>query len=198
MKAPLCATVNGEARASALAMYSHETGGQEDDGIDESNDPLVSPGTSQTKFLREGQVGPVGSSLIPSLRGGSDGTQRDRIPKHGRAVPFVVPLVHERTALLFIKLGDHLESFWVPRDESRPTEQSGVLGHTMRLGKSPGIDDSPLRGAALWEGRGWASMLDMITGGAEIAKLTFRGFSTMLRATDLRRPSASAGFGLRA
>ena len=147
MKAPLRARsiTNVEAREAALSMYSHETGCQEDDGIDESNNPFVSPSPNKTEFLREGQVGSVGSSLIPPLRGGSDGTQSDRIPKHERAVPFVVSLVDERGAFLFIQLVDHLESFLVPRDESSPTEQHGVLGHTMRLGKSPGIGDGLLR-----------------------------------------------------
>lgn len=188
----------------ALAIYSHETSCQKYDGIDDSNNPFVSPWIRmaicirKTKFRGKRQIGPIGSSLIPSLRGGSDGTQTDRIPKHERAVPFVVPLVCERTSLLFIKFSDHLESVLVTCDKSSSAEQSGVLGHIMRLGKSPGIDDGLLRGGALWVGRGSASMITRGGIGPDIATLTFRGFSTILRATDLRRSAVSASSGCRA
>jgi len=146
--------VNDRGRSDGIQRWQcdlHETSCQEDDGIDDSHDPFVSPFAVNPKFLGEGQVGPVGSSLIPSLCGGSDGTQRDGIPKHERAVPFVVPLVLERMALLFFKRSNCLDVFGVTGDESGPTEQSGVLSHVMRLGPSPGIDDGLLLGAALWE-----------------------------------------------
>ena len=155
MKAPLFtrSITDVEARASAPAVYSHETRCQKDDRIDESHDPVSSPTPTRTlfktKFLREGQIGPVGSSLIPALRGGSDGTERDGVPKHDRAMPFVPPLIRERTLLCFVELGNCLESFRVTCDESSLTEQSGVLVHTMRLSKSPGIGDGLLLGAAL-------------------------------------------------
>lgn len=128
---------------------TYETGSQEDDGIDDSHDPFISPFTINAKILREGQVGAVGSRLIPSLRGGSDGTQRDRVPEHERAVPLMVPLVCKRVALLVIDLAEHLESLGVPRDEGGAAEQTGVLGHAMRLGESLGIGHGLLRGAAL-------------------------------------------------
>ena len=155
MKAPLFARsiTDVEARASAPAMYSHETRCQKDDRIDESHDPVPSPTPTitsfETKFLREGQIGPVGASLIPALRGGSDGTESDGVPKHERAMPFVVPLVQERTLLCSVKLGNGLESFRVTCDESSLTEQSGVLAHPVRLSKSPGIGGGLLLGAAL-------------------------------------------------
>jgi len=128
---------------------SHKTGGQEDNGINDSHDPFISPFTSNTKFLREGQIGPVGSSLIPSLRGGSHGTQGNRLPEHFGSVPLVIPLVDEGSALLFIELGKHLESFAVAGDQSCPTEKSRVLSHTMRLRKGSSISDGLLFGAAL-------------------------------------------------
>jgi hypothetical protein len=43
----------------------------------------------------------------------------------------------------------HLESLAVARDESGPTEESGVLSHPMRISKGSGIVDGLLFGAAL-------------------------------------------------
>jgi hypothetical protein len=44
---------------------SHETGSQENDSVDESDDPIVSAGSSITwmkaKRFREGQVGAIGA-----------------------------------------------------------------------------------------------------------------------------------------
>jgi hypothetical protein len=42
----------GEIRGM-LVTCSHKTGRQEDDGIDNSHDPFISPFPSNTKFLRE-------------------------------------------------------------------------------------------------------------------------------------------------
>jgi hypothetical protein len=129
--------------------YSHETGSQEDNGVDDAHDPFISTFTSNAEFLRERQIGSIGSRLVPSLRRGAHGAQSNRVPKHFGAVPFVIPLVYEGSALLFIEIIQHLESFAVTRDESCPTEERGVLGHAMRLSKGSGIDDGLLFGAAL-------------------------------------------------
>jgi len=56
---------------------ANETGRQENDGVDDTDDPLVGGAVLDVEFLGEGQVGAVGSSLIPALGGGTDGTQRD-------------------------------------------------------------------------------------------------------------------------
>lgn len=152
MKAPLYIQVNQQ-NGWELAN-SHETGRQDDDGVDDSHDPFVAPFPSQAELLREGQVGPVGSRLIPSLRGGSAGAHGDGIPKHGRAVPLVVPLVDERPSLIYIKLGYHLGSAGVSCHESSSPEPSGVLGHPMRLGKSPRCHYRLFRGSALRKTRG--------------------------------------------
>lgn len=55
-------------------VYSHETCGQEDDGIDDANNPLIAAGASNAELIVELQVGAVGTSLIPALGGGADGT----------------------------------------------------------------------------------------------------------------------------
>lgn len=59
-------------------------------------------------------------------------------------MPFVVPFVYERIALLFIQLGDHLEAVWVTRNERSPAKERGVLRHPVRLSKSSGIGDNLL------------------------------------------------------
>jgi hypothetical protein len=130
-------------------VYSHKTGSQEDNGINDSHNPFIFPFSSNAEFLREGQIGAIGSSLIPPLRGGSHGAQRNRVPEHFGAMPFVIPLVDEGSTLLLIELAKHLEPFAVARDESGPPEECGVLSHPVRLGKDAGIVDSLLFGAAL-------------------------------------------------
>ena len=133
-------------------VYSHETGCQEDDGVDKTDKPLVSPrARTDAELGREGQVSSIGTSLIPTLRSGSNGTQRNRVPKHERAVPFVVPLVYECRALFCSELVDHLEIFCVTCYESSSTEKVGVLGQTVRLSEGSAIRGSLIGTAALWE-----------------------------------------------
>jgi hypothetical protein len=127
----------------------HQTSSQEDDSVDESHNPFIFPFPSNAEFLREGQIGPIGSRLIPPLRGGSHGTQRNRVPKHEGAVPLVIALIYERSTLLLIDLAKHLEPVAVARDESGPTEECGVLSHAVRLGKAARIGDGLLVGATL-------------------------------------------------
>jgi hypothetical protein len=85
-------------------MNGHETSSQEDDGVDQSNNPLILALTSNAKLLRERQVGAVGTRLIPSLSGGTDGAQGDGVPEHDRAMPLVIPLIDEGIALLLAQL----------------------------------------------------------------------------------------------
>lgn len=100
----------------------HETGSQENNSIDEADDPFISPCTVDTKLLGERQVGSIGSRLVPTLGSGTNGTERDGIPQHGRTVPFVVSLVCERRALFFWDIRKRLESVWLPRNERRTTK----------------------------------------------------------------------------
>ena len=130
--------------------HSHQTSRQEDDRIDQTHNPLIPPSaTVDTEFLWERQVGAVGSSLVPSLRSGSNGTQRDGVPEHGGAMPFVVSLVYERVAFGLVKLLQSFEAAWVTCDEGSPAEQSFMFGHAMRLGVHLGIGDALCVGAAL-------------------------------------------------
>lgn len=130
-------------------MDSHQAGSQEDDGIDNTHDPFISAFTVNTKCTGEGQVGSIGSGLIPSLSGSSDGTQTDGVPEHEWAVPLVVPLVRQCSAFVLQKLLHGVESLGFTRDQSSPTKQLGMLGHIVRFGKSPGIKDGLVLGGTL-------------------------------------------------
>lgn len=169
-------------------MCSHETCCQEDDGIHQAHDPFIFSLTSNAEFLRERQVGTVGSCLIPALCRSSDGTQTDGIPEHEWTVPFVISLVGKRSALLFIKLHNPIESVGVACHEGSSTEQSGMLGQVMRLGERVGIGYSLLPGATLRKGEEDQYLLICtLTVGKMLSdqtsrQLTLRGFSTMLRA----------------
>lgn len=149
----------------------------------------------------ECQVGTVGASLIPTLRGGSDGTEADRIPQHLRAVPFVVPLIFERPALFFGEVCDIVEVVHVARDHSRAAEEGGMFTQVVALGKRHCVFNGLLWGFALREGGvsvefGGVSRFMILDLGA---KLTFSGFSTMLRAAAFPppTPSASSVWGFR-
>src|SRR5699024_2166497 len=120
---------------------SHEASSEENDGIDYSHDPFVLPFTIDLKFFMEGQVGPVGSSLIPSLSGSSNGTKADRVPEHDRSMPFVVLLVCEGGTLLIIELGNRVEPIGITSDQRGSSKQIGVLRHAVRLGVGAGIVD---------------------------------------------------------
>lgn len=63
----------------------------------------------------------------------------------------MVPLVRERRLLLVLELGDRREAFRITRDKSSAAEEIDMLGHAMRHGKRPTIDDSLFIGNALYE-----------------------------------------------
>lgn len=144
--------------------YSHEASSQKDDGINDSDDPFVSAGddftlvVGEAESLGEGQVGAVGTGLIPALGGGTDGTEGDGVPKHERAMPFVIFLVGQGGALVSGQLVDRVEILGVTGDEGSATEEGGVLGHAIQLGKGLSIEDGLLSGGSLWERRGSAWM----------------------------------------
>lgn len=143
MKAPLRVSVivsNGGRR------NLHETGSQEDDGVDQTNEPII---VLDAKLLGETQVGTVGTCLIPTLGGSADGAQRYRIPQHLGAVPLVVSLVGEGRLLLLVELGEVGELEGVARNEGGAAEEGGVLGHAFRLGEGVGVEDGLLPGDAL-------------------------------------------------
>lgn len=128
---------------------SHQTGGQENDGVDDADDPFVQALAVDVELLRERQIGAVGTRLIPTLRRGTDGAQRNGIPQHRGAVPLVVPLVSQGFALGRIQLADRVKGLRVARDERGAPEEGGVLGHVVRLGEGTRIGDGLLGGEAL-------------------------------------------------
>lgn len=130
-------------------VHSHQTGRQENDGIDRSKDPFVRARTINAEFGAEGQVGAVGPSLIPSLSGSTDGAQRDGVPEHDGAVPFVVSLVDEGLALVRRDLADHLKLLLVTGDEGGATEKVGMFGHALFFGEGACIEDGLFGGDAL-------------------------------------------------
>lgn len=119
----------------------HETCREENNGVDNAHNPLIRTLSVNTKLLRKRQVGAIGTSLVPSLSGSSDGAEADRVPQHLGAVPLVISLICQRCALRFLKLRDRLEPVWVAGDEASPAEQVGVLTHPVGLGKDTGILD---------------------------------------------------------
>lgn len=139
----------------------HETSSQEDDSVDNTDNPLIFSLSSDTKLLREGQVGAVGTSLVPTLGGSSDGAKGDGVPEHLGAVPLVLPLVDKGGALVLVQFGEGLESFGVAGDQSSSSEERGVLRHAVRLGEGPGINDGLVGADALYsrkKGKGSAFM----------------------------------------
>ena len=150
-------------------VYLHEAGGQKDDGVDGSDDPFVSARgdctlsivqcrVPEAKGLGEGQIGAVGTGLIPTLGGGTDGTEGDGVPQHDRAIPFMVLLVGQGGALVAGQLVDQVEPLGVTGDEGGATEEIGVLGHAIQLGEGLSIEDGLLAGATLRKRRGSAWM----------------------------------------
>lgn len=112
MKAPLrnVKLVNAQMfPVSRWHMNSHQASSQEDDGIDDPNNPLVSTWPVDAKFFWERQVSSVGAGLVPTLRGGTHSTKGDRIPHHLRAMPFVILLILERSTLFATQIADDTE-----------------------------------------------------------------------------------------
>lgn len=149
-------TTDGELHTASIGRNRwalHETSGQEDDGVDQTNDPFISPFAGETEFFVEGEIGAVCTSLIPTLGGSSYGTETDGIPQHTRAMPLVVLFVPESSALFVGELLDELESIVVTGNEGSASEEVSVLGHAMSLGK----------GTAIGEGISWSTALSHIS-----------------------------------
>jgi len=79
-------------------------------GVDKTDDPLVCLSIrvasldSDTKFGGERQVGSVRSSLIPTLRSGSDGTAEDGEVKSHRMRPFVFVFIVNGGSIVIVEL----------------------------------------------------------------------------------------------
>lgn len=143
----------GDDALVAVALDNlHEACSEEDNGIDEANDPLISAFLINAELLREGQVGTIGSSLVPTLGCGSDGAQANRVPEHGWTVPLVIPFVYECLALAGFKLSlaKHLKSLRITGDKSSAAEELSVLGHAVSLRPFPGVVDNISLGLVLY------------------------------------------------
>lgn len=144
MKAPLqseVALVSTDIEAVEEEEHVHEAGREEDDGVDQPNDPFVSALAGNAKFLGKGQVGAIGTGLIPSLGRRPDGTEADRVPQHKGPMPLVVSLVLQGAALFLVEFRNHLEPLRIAGHQGGAAKERGVLRHAVCLGKGPGIAD---------------------------------------------------------
>lgn len=53
----------------------HQTGSEENDGVDDTNNPIISRRLVNAKLLGERQVSTIGTCLIPTLGSSADGTE---------------------------------------------------------------------------------------------------------------------------
>lgn len=139
----------GTTRQTVCEYNSHETGRQENDGVDNTDDPFIFAFAVDPESFREGQVGTVGTGLIPTLGGGSDGAQADRVPEHLGAMPLVILFVLEGVALVVLEFVDAGEVVRVAGDEGGATKEVCMLGHAVGLGERHGIEDRLFRRSAL-------------------------------------------------
>ena len=72
---------------------SHQTGSQEYDRVDDTDNPLVPPWPVDAELFWKRQVGSIGTGLVPALSSSAHGAEGDRVPHHLRAMPFVTLLV---------------------------------------------------------------------------------------------------------
>jgi hypothetical protein len=130
---------------------SHETGRQEDNRVDDTDEPLIALiillGNAQG--IGKAQVGAIGTGLIPTLGGSTGSAQSNGVPEHEGAMPLVVALVDESGAFVLEQLGDGLEAVEVAGYKRSAAEKLGVLWHSLGDGPLLGIDDILLWGVAL-------------------------------------------------
>jgi len=91
-------------------VHLHQTGCQENDRVDKTDNPAVTTTAIDSKLLRERQVSAVRPSLVPTLCGSSNSAERDRVPQHLRTVPFVVALIDQGSALRLRKTSKLFEA----------------------------------------------------------------------------------------
>lgn len=136
-------------RAPVSVGNLHEASSEKNDGVDQSYNPFVSARTREAELFMERQVGTVGSSLVPTLSGGANGTEADRVPQHKWAVPLVVSFIEERITLVGLELTDHLKSLRITGDKSCSAKELSVLRHAVRLRPLLGIGDGLFLGFKL-------------------------------------------------
>jgi hypothetical protein len=129
----------------------HKSSSEEDDGVDQTDNPLISSLAIDTQSLVEGQVSTVGTSLIPSLGSSTDGTKTNRVPQHLGAVPLVVPLVAEGGTLLGKQRLDELKLLGATCDKSATGKEVCIPSHAIGLGKEAGVVGDISFGHALRE-----------------------------------------------
>ena len=122
-----------------LQAHLHQTGSQENDRVDKTDDPAVTTTTIDSKLLRERQVGTVRSSLVPTLCSGSNGAERDRVPQHLGSMPFVVALVDQGGALRLGETSKLFETRLIAGNECSITEELCMLGHAVLFCELAGI-----------------------------------------------------------
>lgn len=179
-----------------LHVHLHQTGCQEDDRVDKTDNPAVATTTIDSKLLRERQVGTVRSSLVPTLCSSSNSAKRDRVPQHLRSVPFVVALVDQGSALRLGETSKLFKTRLIAGNECSVTEELCMLGHAILLCELAGIGNHLLRRFALETRQALVGGLKHNGLGVSLAKPhgmrpTCNGFSTMFSATDARRPAVS-------
>jgi len=120
---------------------ANEASCEKDDGVDNSNGPGF---IFNAKLLGERQVGTIGTSLIPTLGGSTNGTKTNGIPKHHWAMPLVILFVLQSLALLLAQLGQAGEAVTVSCDEGSATKEFGMLSQVMFLSVSSSFGNHSL------------------------------------------------------
>lgn len=152
-------------------FHSHETGRQENDRVDKTDDPAVTASTINTELLRERQIRAVRSSLIPTLCSSSNSAEPNRVPEHFRTVPFVVAFVYQRSALVPGKVSDLFEARLIASDKCSGTEEGCMFAHSILFREGSGIGNHLLWRFALKRTQALVGVLKF-NGGAWPAKLS--------------------------
>jgi len=179
-----------------LHVHLHQTGCQENDRVDKTDDPAVTTTTIDSKLLRERQVGTVRSSLVPTLCSSSNSAECDRVPEHLGTMPFVVAFVDQRSALGLGKTSKLFEARLIACNECSIAEELCMLGHAILFCELTGIGNHLLWRFALERRQALVGVLEDNGWGVSLAKPhgmrpTCNGFSTMFSATEARRPAVS-------
>lgn len=124
--------------------HLHQAGREENDGVDQANDPFVSAWLVDFEFFGERQVGAVGSSLVPSLRGGANSAEADGVPQHLGTMPLVLFFVLQSVALVIGKAVHRVKPFRVSRDKSGIGKHVGMPLHAVESGPFFGVGDDLL------------------------------------------------------
>lgn len=114
----------------------HETSGQKDDRVDEAHNPLIMTLSIDAKFLREGQIGTIGTGLIPTLSRSTHSAKTDRVPEHKGSIPFVISFICKYAFLLFSQRYHILAPVLrISCHEGCPTKQVSMFAKIMGCSK---------------------------------------------------------------